>query len=151
MRATRRLDQLRQAQKETGGLATGGEHGGRRSKDGVRNTPSILRPTLAMQGIDKNLAKQARTLGSLSDQDFEAVIAAARDKVARAVRNAVREVELLQEREAYAARSEQGCSIADLMALAEADFRAGVIYGDPAWEYPCLQRQGQATQRRALL
>src|SRR5262249_1189952 len=57
MRATRRLDQLRQAQKETVGLATGGEHGGRARIDGVRQTPSIIRPTLAMQGIDKNLAK----------------------------------------------------------------------------------------------
>jgi hypothetical protein len=66
LRATRRLDQLRQAQKETVGLAVGGEHGGRLRIDGVRKTPSIIRPTLAMQGIDKNLAKQARVLGALS-------------------------------------------------------------------------------------
>src|SRR6516162_10993768 len=66
MRATRRLDQLRQAQKDSVGLATGGEHGGRTRIDGVRNTPSIVRPTLAQQGIDKNLAKHARALGALS-------------------------------------------------------------------------------------
>jgi hypothetical protein len=29
------------------------------------------RPTLAAQGIDKNLAHQARTLGALSDETFE--------------------------------------------------------------------------------
>jgi hypothetical protein len=28
--------------------------------DGLRKNPSIIRPTLAMQGIDKNLAQQAR-------------------------------------------------------------------------------------------
>jgi hypothetical protein len=74
LRATRRLDQLRQKQKETVGLARGGEYGGRRKKDGVRNTPSIVRPTLEMQGIDKNLAKQGRVLGALSDEKFEAVV-----------------------------------------------------------------------------
>src|SRR5262245_58018312 len=36
MRATRRLDQLRKDQAETVGLATGGEHGGRARKDGLR-------------------------------------------------------------------------------------------------------------------
>jgi hypothetical protein len=38
-------------QKETVGLATGGEHGGRTNIDGVRETPSNPRPTLASQGI----------------------------------------------------------------------------------------------------
>jgi hypothetical protein len=99
MRATRRLDQLRQAQKETVGLATGGEHGGRGRIDGVRKTPSIVRPTLGMQGVDKNLAKQARALGALSEEEFEAAVTDAHDRVARAVRNTVREIEIEQERE----------------------------------------------------
>src|SRR6516165_12509478 len=62
MRATRRLDQLRQAQKETVGL----NEGGRPAKTGLSENPVL--PTLAMQGIDKNLAHQARVLGALSDQ-----------------------------------------------------------------------------------
>src|SRR6266446_554536 len=74
LRATRKLDQLRQAQKEKVGLATGGEHGGRARIDGLRKNPSIVRPTLAMQGIGKNLAHQARVLGGLSDEKFEAVV-----------------------------------------------------------------------------
>jgi len=56
LRATRRLDQLRQAQKKTVGLHEGG-----RPKTGVSKTP--VKPTLGSQGIDKNLAHQARTLG----------------------------------------------------------------------------------------
>src|SRR5262249_51540003 len=56
---------------------------------------------LASQGIDKNLAKQARVLGALSDERFEAVVAGARDKVSRAVRSAVIEIERLQKRESY--------------------------------------------------
>jgi hypothetical protein len=55
MRATRRLDELRQAQKETVGLATGKE--GKRKALGLPENPSD-RPTLASQGIDKNLAWQ---------------------------------------------------------------------------------------------
>jgi hypothetical protein len=57
MRATRRIDELRQSQKETVGLNQGAVPG----KTGVRATPVLdPRPTLASQGIDKNLAKQAR-------------------------------------------------------------------------------------------
>jgi hypothetical protein len=69
MRATRRLDQLRQSQKETVGLNRGAAGGGK--KEGPRGaliTPRDLRPTLASQGIDKNLAKQGRVLGALSDE-----------------------------------------------------------------------------------
>src|SRR5262249_44515985 len=118
MRATRRLDQLRQAQKETVGLATGGEHGGRGRIDRGRQAPSIVRATLAMQGIDKNLAKQARALGALSEEEFEAAVADAHDRVARAVRNTVREIEIEQQRATYRARTEQGGTVADLEALA---------------------------------
>ena len=73
MRATRRLDQLRQAQKETVGL----NPGGRPVKSGVSETPVL--PTLASQGIDKNLAKQARILGALSDDKFEQAVTDARE------------------------------------------------------------------------
>jgi len=143
LRATRRLDQLRQAQKETVGLATGGEHGGRGRIDGVRKTPAIVRPTLAMQGIDKNLAKQARLLGALSDEKFEAVISDARDKVGRAVRNAVREIEIDAERAAYRSRTEQGGTVADLEDLAASGFRAGAICPDFPWEFKAWSRKGK--------
>jgi N6-adenosine-specific RNA methylase IME4 len=133
MRATRRLGQLMQAQKESVGFATGGEHGGRRRIDGSRADPSIIRPTLAMQGIDKHLAHHARMLSAASEEDFEALVADAHDKVARAVRNAVREIEIKQRREAYAAKVEQGGTVTDLTASAASGFRAGVIYVDPPW------------------
>jgi len=67
MRATRRLDQLRQAQAKTVGLNQGAAGGGKKAGPrGVLVTPRDIRPTLASQGIDKNLAKQARVLGALS-------------------------------------------------------------------------------------
>ena len=152
MRAARRLGQLMQAQKESVGLATGGEHGGRRRIDGSRADPSILRPTLAMQGIDKHLAHQARTLGALSDSDFETVVSDARDKGGRAVRNAVREIEIEQERESYAARTKQGGTVEDLEALIKAGKTFGVICPDFPWEFEVYSgKEGQAAQRGALL
>src|SRR5262249_4717316 len=135
MRATRRLGQLMQAQKESVGLATGGEHGGRRRIDGSRADPSIIRPTLAMQGIGKNLAHPARVLSAPSEKDFEALVADAHDKVARAVRNAVREIEIEQERAERRAQTAQGGSVAHLHALIASGFRAGVIAVDPPWHF----------------
>src|SRR5262249_62017794 len=100
MRATRRLDQLRLAQKETVGLNQGAAGGGKKaSPRGLLVNPRDLRPTLASQGIDKNLAHQARVLGAMDDADFERKVAEARDSASRVFRRAVREAEIAQERE----------------------------------------------------
>ena len=80
MRATRRLDQLRQAQKETVGLSVG-TRGSR-----IKGARVDEKPTLASQGIDKNLAAQARVLGKLSDAEFEEEVTKARGAVTRAFR-----------------------------------------------------------------
>src|SRR5262245_11950517 len=58
MRATRRLGEMIREQKRTVGLNRG-------NAGGLSNNPPDERPTLASQGIDKNLAHQARTLGDL--------------------------------------------------------------------------------------
>src|SRR5262249_5372339 len=94
LRATRRLDELRQAQKETVGLAKGGQPYQRRPT-GLAANPVA---TLAMQGIDKNLAHQARVLGAMDEAAFERKVAEARGSAARVFRRAVREVEIAQER-----------------------------------------------------
>lgn len=60
---------MRQAQKETVGLAKGG----RPPKTGVSNTP--VTPALAEAGIDKNLAKEGRKLGAMSETEFETSVA----------------------------------------------------------------------------
>ena len=51
------------------------------------------KPTLASQGLDKNLAHQARLLGAMDEAAFERKVAEARDGV---FRRAVREAEILQ-------------------------------------------------------
>ena len=87
MRATRRLDQLRQAQKESIGLSAGAR-GSR-----VKGARVDNKPTLASQGLDKNLAHQARVLGAMDEAAFERKVAEARDGV---FRRAAREAEILQ-------------------------------------------------------
>jgi N6-adenosine-specific RNA methylase IME4 len=144
MRATRRLDQLRQAQKESVGLNSGAAGGGEKTGPrGLLVNPRDLRPTLASQGIDKNLAHQARLLGALSDEKFETVIADARDKVARAVRNAVREIEIEQEREVYRVRTKEGGTVADLEALIVSGSRAAVICPDFPWPFETYSGKGK--------
>jgi hypothetical protein len=77
MRAIRKLDELRRAQKETVGLNTGAKGIGKKAK-GVRVAE---KPTLASQGVDKNLAHKGRVLGAMSDEKFEEAVQEARDGV----------------------------------------------------------------------
>jgi N6-adenosine-specific RNA methylase IME4 len=142
MRATRRLDQLRQAQKETVGLNRGAAAGG--EKDGPRGSlvnPRDVRPTLASQGIDKNLAHQARILGAQSDEVFEKTIVEARAAVNRAIRTVVQVAELNQERESaktcIGTGGDAGCTVDDLTRLVASGYRAGAILGDPPWGFEC--------------
>jgi hypothetical protein len=79
MRATRRLAEMIAAQKETIGLNVG-TRGSR-----IKGARVDEKPTLAMQGIDKNLAHQARQLGALSEQEFEQKVAETRDAVTTAI------------------------------------------------------------------
>ena len=105
MRATRRLDQLRVAQKETVGLNTGTR--GQLSGGLKKNPPGKGKPTLASQGIEKNLAQEGRMLGALSDEKFEQVIVEARGHVSRAVQRAVRETRIREKRASFSLETPQ--------------------------------------------
>jgi hypothetical protein len=152
MRATRKLDELRQAQKETVGLAKGGgcKHGRKRV---------IEKPTLESQGIRKNLAQQARVLGRLSDEGFEKAVTKARAKVAhrRARKRTESEREATIERLSIelAAISEVVCKIirADLQAAREL-YRILVADGDAARRFvrelaAGLENEGKTTEQPA--
>lgn len=123
MRATRRLDQMRQAQKETFGLNTGSQ--GRRVDE---------KPTLADQGIDKNLAQQGRVLGAMSDEKFESVVSDARDAVNRAVKSVINldgKADARSERERELAANQKALP----------DKKYGVIYADPEWKFEVYSRK----------
>ena len=135
MRATRRLDQLRQAQKETVGLGKPGP-----KEIGFLDNPNY-RPDLKSQGIDKNLAHQARTLGSLPDDKFEEAVADARQAVTRAARTVVRGLEIEHSRERYEAKTEGGGTVKTLQELAGKKF--AVIYADPPWSFKVYSGKGK--------
>jgi hypothetical protein len=59
-RAQRRIGELIDDDREAGTLAKGTRAQGRPAKGGVRKTPPKDTPTLASQGVDKELAKRAR-------------------------------------------------------------------------------------------
>jgi N6-adenosine-specific RNA methylase IME4 len=131
LRATRKLDQLRQMQKETVGLAKGGKPY-QHKLTGLVDNPVA---TLAQQGIDKTLAHQGRVLGRLSESDFERKVADARGSAARVYRRVVREAEIEQERAERRKQTAQGGTVADLHALIASGYRAGLIAIDVPWQF----------------
>jgi N6-adenosine-specific RNA methylase IME4 len=137
LRATRHLGELIEAQRQTVGLS----QGGRPTKTGLSENPVL--PTLAMQGIDKNLAHDARVLVKLSGEGFEQKVADARAATNRPYKAVVNAAAIEQERAAYRARVKQGGTVDDLVALAASGFRAGVIYGDPPWPFETYSVQGR--------
>jgi len=103
MRAERRLGEMIRVQKETVGLATGGEHGGKPSIDGSRAEPSNKRPTLAEAGIDKKLSARAQKMAAVPEEKFEGMLGEWRDRVEkeneRVTTNILKEGEKAQRRE----------------------------------------------------
>ena len=83
MRAERRVGELIILQKQTVGLATGGEYGGRAKIDGSRDEPSNPRPTLADAGIDKKLSSRAQKLAAVPEDEFEGMLGDWRERVAK--------------------------------------------------------------------
>ena len=137
MRATRRLAELIEAQKESIGLSVG-TRGSR-----IKGARVDEKPTLAEAGIDKNLAHDARVLGKLSDQEFEEAIVDSRAFAGRAFKAVVNAAAIEQERAAYRARVKHGGTVADLKALAASGYRAGVICPDPPWPFETYSVQGR--------
>ena len=119
MRATRRMDQMRQEQARTIGLAKGGQPYQKKSTKPIfsfdetdenisevasvsteaTTVPVETIPTLAEAGIDKHLAQEGRKLGALSDTDFERAVSEARSTVGQASKKAVNTVEAETRRE----------------------------------------------------
>lgn len=76
IRSRRRLGQLIAEMREAGTLS----EGGRPTKKPGDGHPPV---SLADQGVDKDLAKAARKAASLSEQAFEAMVAAKREQIRR--------------------------------------------------------------------
>lgn len=119
MRATRRMDQMRIEQKNTIGL----------NKGGWSNLRGGSAPaTLAEAGINKDLAKEGRKLGALTEPEFEQAVSTARDVIGKVVRTA------LQNEDKAEARAERERELgAKIKAMP--DKRYGVILIDIPWRF----------------
>jgi N6-adenosine-specific RNA methylase IME4 len=118
IRAERRLGEMMTAQKETVGLNPGAAVPTRVSE----------KPTLASQGIDKNLANRARQLSAIPKQDFESLVSEGRDDVRRSVERS--EISRIVRAEKHQKIGER----AKLMQLSSAG-PFPLIYADPPWKW----------------
>ena len=80
LRAERKLGEIIHAQKETVGLAKGGQP---HHSTGQDTGPVETMPTLAEVGISKNLSSHSQKLAAVSDADFEGQIEDWRDRVSK--------------------------------------------------------------------
>ena len=139
MRAERRLGEMIRVQKETVGLATGGEHGGKPSIDGSRAEPSNKRPTLAEAGIDKKLSARAQKMAAVPEEKFEGMLGEWRDRVEkeneRVTTNLLREGERVQRDE----KLEQPAIPED---------RYSLIYADPPWRYDYAETKNREIENQ---
>jgi N6-adenosine-specific RNA methylase IME4 len=135
LRAERRAGELlREMEKNKGAVA---------GKTGRKGQPVLdTKPKLSDLGVSKTQSSQWQALAALPQKRFEAVVDDARGKVARAVRSAVREVEIEQERASYRARTYQGCTIADLESLI-GKIKFGVISSDFPWPFETYSDKGK--------
>jgi N6-adenosine-specific RNA methylase IME4 len=142
MRAERRAGELlREMGKNRGGAEKG--VGRRGVNNAVASNDRVPPAKLSDLGITKTQSSRWQRLASIDVNVFEGVIADTRDKVARAQRNAVREIEIDAERAAYRSRTNEGGTAEDLEALAARGFRAGVICPDFPWEFEAWSRKGK--------
>jgi hypothetical protein len=136
LRAERRAGELLVKMEKNKGAVPG--------KTGRKGKPVLdSKPKLKDLGVTKTQSSRWRMLAAIPQEQFEGVVAEARGKVDRAVRNAVREVEIEQEREGYRARTKQGGTVTDLEALAASGFRAGVICPDFPWPFDVYSGKGK--------
>jgi N6-adenosine-specific RNA methylase IME4 len=138
MRAERRLGEMLVEQKATVGFAKPGP----KTEIGSPSEPNY-RPTLAEAGIDKKLSSRAQKLAQVSPERFEQMVGDTRDAMNRAVQTVVRSIEIETDQVEYEEEVQDGCTVADLQALADAGKKFSVIYADPPWSFKVYSGKGK--------
>jgi N6-adenosine-specific RNA methylase IME4 len=136
MRAERRAGEMLAKMAERGERQKPGD------ADGRRPQPSV--PKLADLGINKTQSSRWQALASLDIPEFEQRVqrasAAAYDRLTRSF---IREQEVERARQRHAQAIEHGCTVRDLVALAESGKRFSVIYSDPPWPMETWSAMGR--------
>lgn len=142
MRVERRLGELLAQAHQAGHLREG------RPK---KATDGELPPaTLKDIGVDKKLSMKAQAAARLSEDEFDNVVLAMREKMAAGkaimvdpVAAAEKAAELVGRRQAHAERTKDGGSIADLGKMVREGRTFGSIGSDPQWKFLARSAAGE--------
>jgi N6-adenosine-specific RNA methylase IME4 len=141
-RAERRLGELIEEDRKAGKLAKGG--GDQKSDHRGSENPSD-KPTLAEQGIDKNLAKRARAAAKMTEDDFEEDLGNRKILTEAAVIGKTEVVTAARQAIAAEKRKNRAEKEAKLSRKITAlpDKRYGVILADPEWQFEFYAESGK--------
>jgi hypothetical protein len=134
-RAIRRIGEIIAADRRAGRLAKGA------LRRGVQKPPRDDAPTLASQGVDKELAKQARRLAAMSERDFEADVAKTKRLAVAAIEgdrafiNETRAERNIQKKKRRAERERDLADATERAAAVLGRKAYGVLLADPPWRY----------------
>jgi N6-adenosine-specific RNA methylase IME4 len=124
--------------------ARGALRDGRPPQNGSAGEPFPVR--LADIGIDKKLSSRAQRLANLPPTQFEGMRAQWRERMEmdarRVTTSLLNERDRESERAAFAARTADGCTVADLASLAGQGARFGAILADPPWTFEVRSERG---------
>jgi N6-adenosine-specific RNA methylase IME4 len=130
MRAERRAGELLTEMKDRGQREGAG--GDRKSK----SPPAILIPKLSDIGITATQSSRWQKLAALAPDTFEAKVEGASKRAYDGIAHRfIKEEHVKRAKERHAKVIEHGCTVDDLVTLADSGRRFGVIYPDPAWVY----------------
>jgi N6-adenosine-specific RNA methylase IME4 len=133
MRAERRAGELliEMAERKERDTGMGGD---RKSRSQAATV--IAPPKLSDLGINKTQSSRWQALAALDDAIFETKVADASKRAYNMMTGRfLKEAEIERAKQRHAKLIEHGCTVDDLIALAESGYRAGVIYADPAWPF----------------
>jgi N6-adenosine-specific RNA methylase IME4 len=143
-RATRRIGEIVEAMRKADRLAKGArEKGvGRRGRNAGFQTPRVK--TLEEEGVDKNLAKAARSAAAMPEDKFEARVAKKKAIAVAAVQGTAEVIKAARaerHQKKKAMRQEREHALADKIA-ALPSARYGVILADPEWRFETWSPRG---------
>jgi N6-adenosine-specific RNA methylase IME4 len=138
MRAERRAGELLTEMKASGQREGAG--GDRKSK----SPPAILIPKLSDIGITATQSSRWQKLAALDPDNFEDKVEGASKRAYDGITSRLlKQAEINRAKERHAKIIEHGCTVTDLVALADSGKRFGVIYPDPPWPFETWSARGK--------